>query len=338
MGYYSTYIKNQKSDNIMVLYLKMTDECNLDCTHCYNETKCKPVPLYDMISFIDRWNLVYKDTFFVFHGGEPFMRNISDIITLSKHMKTFRVTSNMTIPLSDEHIEFLKTCKVRTTSFDIGIRFGSMTNLNRWIHNMKKLYEMDIPLQMTICLTKHILNVSPEKFVRFMKWLPVATVNFEYITYTGRGINIKDIVPKHVEVDHWLLSLYQYMEKHHITREQFNVLNFYQLASAYYRNFSETRCIECCKRMFTVNPDGIISGCPDTAARVSIGNIYQPMDDIQSAISKYVQSKEVSLPRNECMRCKYFTYCNGGCRSVPFDESGCQFPKETFKYINRDKL
>lgn len=322
----------------MVLYLKMTDECNISCTHCYNETKCNPVPLNDMISFVDRWDEAYPDTFYVFHGGEPFIRDIEDLIELSKHMKTFRITSNMTIPLSPRHIEFLKSCRVITTSFDIGIRFGNMRNLNRWIHNMKRFNQLDIPIQMTICLTDHMMKISPEKFVRFMSRLPVATVNFEYITYTGKWCQIKNIIPKHADVDQWLLKLYQYMESHHISREQFMVLNHYQLVALYYRNYAQTRCLDCCKRMFTMNPDGTISGCPDTAGRISIGNIYQPMDEIQSSIANYVNSKEVALPRKECMSCSYFTYCNGGCRSIPFDETGCSFPKETFKYINRSHL
>ena len=316
----------------------MTDECNLGCTHCYNETNCRPVPLNDMISFIDRWNEKYDDTFFVFHGGEPFTRDISDLLELSKHMKTFRVTSNMTIPLSEDHIEFLKQCRVITTSFDIGIRFGRMKYLNRWIHNMKLFNRLNIPLQMTVCLTKYVLNISPKKFIHFMSLLPVTTVNFEYITYTGKGANIKSMIPTHKEVDQWLLNLYQYMEENHIEKDQFTVLNFYQLLAAYYKNYAQTRCIDCCKRMFTINPDGTISGCPDTAGRIIIGNIYQSMDEITSAINNYINSRAIILPRDKCMGCEWFTYCNGGCRSVPFDETGCSFPIETFRYINRNRL
>lgn len=95
--------------------LHLTDNCNLNCTYCYENKKCAELSMENIKSIIDyELSNKSKSCNIVFYGGEPLLRkdDIYEIIEYIKSKKaktkfSFGITTNGTL-LDDKFINFMK--------------------------------------------------------------------------------------------------------------------------------------------------------------------------------------------------------------------------------------
>lgn len=75
----------------------------------------------------------------------------------------------------------------------------------------------------------------------------------------------------------------------------------------------------CQKLVTTINPDGSLAGCPNTANSCVFGSVFGGIDKDKFSSSCCKEDTKNQM----CLMCKYFRYCNGECFQLQWDETGC---------------
>ena len=178
------------SDNVSV-YLKTTDTCQLNCTHCYTSGSDGRKVFFQphkVINFLKKFKETYpevKHVVFSFHGGEPMLAPVSEMFHIKEEIRKifdsceFRIQTNLVYELTDQKLEFLKSLDAVGTSWDTDLRFSSEVQLSLWLNNALKLINEGIPMTMTTCLSKGTLEKYKPKDI--IGW--AASLGFKYILF-----------------------------------------------------------------------------------------------------------------------------------------------------------
>lgn len=310
----------------MLVYIKPTEYCNLNCSHCYNEKQNTVIDFKKLISFCTELNNRFPDNYFILHGGEPLLFNVKRILDLVNMFENqWRITTNLVYDLDLERLDILSKMDDIRTSFDPKIRFTNKT-FEVWKNNVKELLENDFPLTLNVCLTKYLLEESPYAFLSFVKGLGFKNLRFERLTRMGRALENEDIFPKYEEVDEWLCKLYEESKNFDITNHFFKDIEL-----AYSGNFSNCRAHVCQKMTFTINSDGTIGECPNSAHTNVIGTLDDNLDDLLK-----IKMNHACTPNTKCLQCNLFHVCRGECEQLEWQEDTCPFPKKLYQLIKRD--
>ena len=88
-----------------------------------------------------------------------------------------------------------------------------------------------------------------------------------------------------------------------------------------------TFCRDCEQKLFTINGDGSIAGCPNSAPTSAFGHIDdEPSDVINSPKRCEVIMSELQRdPR--CYKCPVYKYCGGDCHQLEWENNVCPAPK-----------
>lgn len=334
------------------IYLKPTNRCNLKCDHCFNEmmadhSDMDELTLNKSISWISGFAISHsKDTINCqLHGGEPCLYNTDQLIGVIKRTKHINVhwsiTTNLVYQLIDQHMILFDMMvpyanshvKMIQTSWDDVIRYKSQHQLKLWEDNVITLIKAGIIVQPTICITSALINnYRPKQLFDYMLNLGVTQLNFERLTNTGRAVNQfvivnnakQKLIPKNIDVDKWLYNAY--MTSKMPPYSNITIPIFQGVEQSIKGEFLGCRARKCMQTVFTINPDGSIGGCPNTAC-------YAP-NSISSI--KWVDNKLVGqekIQRTECLMCKYYQYCNGDCFQLAHDDTGCPGMKSIYQYL-----
>lgn len=180
-----------------ILYAKLTNECNLSCPHCniLNDVD------YDEEKFFEQVNRFEGEI--IAFGGEPTIYR-DRLLRLFASKKVMSITTNLLI-LDDELIEYYK---------DIGLATSWNENrfledqYDRWLMNLKILYEHDISCSVLITMTDQLIHSSPLEFIQMIKlW------NDEY--YSIENILLEQLIDPtksqefYDDVDDWLCEIHR---------------------------------------------------------------------------------------------------------------------------------
>jgi radical SAM protein with 4Fe4S-binding SPASM domain len=173
-----------------------------------------------------------------------------------------------------------------------------------------------------------IEEVQPGELFSYFVGIGIHQINFERITRTGRaedGI----LCPKNTDIDKWAFDAYVESKKRNVE------VNIFRTVEDAVKTKTLTGCkMRMCQRLVTtINPDGTISGCPNTANTERIGDVFNGID---SRMFKMSCCKEEN--KNErCYMCRYFRYCNGECFQLSWDETGCPGFRRIMEYVSDEK-
>lgn len=334
------------------IYLKLTNRCNLKCDHCFNEMMNNHNDMNDIvvkksIQWINDFvqNHCNDDVGCQLFGGEPCLTDpniLLDIIRQTNKSNVYwSVTTNLVYPLTDRHIELFnmmqpyhdRSIKLIQTSWDPVVRFKSKRQLSQWTDNVHSLINNGIEVQPTICITSALISdYTPEAVFDYMKALGVNRINFERLTYTGRAINQTisinkntiPLIPNNRQIDQWLFDAYKTSKQpkyQHIT-----IPIFQGVEQSIKGEFLGCRARKCMQTVYTINPDGSIGGCPNTAC-------YAPnnVNTIQWFDNKLIKQEQIR--NNNCLTCNYYQYCNGDCFQLKHDHTGCPGMKSIYQYL-----
>ena len=272
------------------------------------------------------------------HGGEPMLYDLKALNDFVDSLKDYpilwSITTNLTYKVLKPHIEFFKKMlpygkqPYIMTSWDYDIRF-TPESLKIWKANIKKLIKYGITPQPIVCLTnKLIQNLTPKELFDMFEELGVNNINFERLTETGNASD-GSLTPKNRHVDMWLYDAFRYIMEQKL---DIYVPLFESVVDSVNGFLTGCRARQCMKTVTTINPDGSVSACPNTA-NVKIGMLNQfGSIDYDKMRQNYLINLEKTF-NFDCCACEYYKYCNAECCQLKYDDSGCPGLKLIYKYI-----
>lgn len=346
----------------ILVYLKTTETCNLNCSHCFTSGHqgkkifFEPKPVIDFFRRLKEECSWIRSVRFIFHGGEPMLAPVESLYEVHEGLKglfpstSFGIQTNLVYPLTQEKRDFLKFALLEDglgTSWDHDIRFGSVSctkaDLQRalWEKNVRTLIQEDGHfMTLMVSLTRRlVLEKEPEEVIDYAQSLGFSHILFERITSDGNAKINQDILPGNREQGLWLQRMLNTTLEKKSYQEIGNML-LSEIAEGFLRRrHTANRCRNCESSLLTINADGTIAGCPNTGP-------IQAWGHIQNSISENLQSAQriraiacERFDRNQaCYSCEAFQYCNSDCSKLPWDEDGtrCPAPKEIWTQMMRE--
>lgn len=321
------------------IYIKLTNGCNLKCKHCYNEimgnhNSMSKETLNNVIMWLKEFRQNHPTDIIdmSLHGGEPMLYNLKDILYLLDSTKDLNlrwcVTTNLVYRITNDHIKIFKQMipydiPMVMTSYDFGdLRFMD-TQESIWKNNIKLLQINEIEVQPIICVTDYVVkNVSVKDFFNFLDENHIKRFNLERITETGRAIENK-IKPTNLDQNKWLLDIYKEYEK----RLDLICPLFESVENSLKGIFLGCRARKCMQRVITINPNGLISACPNMANK-SYGSLKGIDENKHCELVNF--EKQID---NRCLLCQYYQYCNGDCSQLKWDNIDCPGMRTIYEYL-----
>lgn len=327
------------------VYLKTTETCQLNCSHCFTSGS-KGQKIYwntdKIVNWIHRFREEKPDKndfiHLEFHGGEPFlvpvgqMRKVYDACNGLWNDMSWGATTNLVFKLKDEHKEFIKgPLKSRLgTSWDRKIRFDNAKQYALWHKNVKTLLSEGVTIRLFISLTKDTLKKEPIVLLRWLRRLGVQEVSLERLTNNGNARKASDIFPSNAELDAYFLKMHQQSEDYG-ARDWFDNCFLEDI----YAKFEKTHmtcgtfCRDCEEKLFTINGDGTISGCPNSAPETEFqfGTIDDSIKTLINSPRRIRTILEEKVRNPNCMKCPVARFCGGDCHQLGWDGDICGAPK-----------
>lgn len=198
--------------------LRVSCSCNLHCDQCCMGNSLTNDKIdYDAI----------RDTFYKnphieevhLGGGEPFFsdENAHEIYRLMKdfpHIK-WKITTNLCYDLTPNRLLAIQTLDTIQTSFDIGIRFGSIRNLLKWRSNVKYILKnIRQDLDVICCLSKQSIRKGPIRLKKFFNRIGFAGYKYVPICESGSANN-NDVSITKEEFHEWIRQLLKIRDIEH---------------------------------------------------------------------------------------------------------------------------
>lgn len=335
------------SSNIQI-YLKTTETCNLNCKHCFtsgsNGAKIffHPAKTINFMHRLKRDQPQLKGVRIMFHGGEPMLAPIASMRELHKYTKdlfddtSYGMQTNLVYPLTDDKRQFMYDVLLEHgfgTSWDYDIRFTNPKHLKMYEDNSKELNFGDgHRTTMIVSMTKRLIqNKEPIEIMEYAHSLGYSFILFERITSDGNAKQNSDIIPTNEEQDAWMHKMWKQVIEHR-TYEWIGNMLVSEIATALHnRQHTGNRCRNCEQSLLTINADGTISGCPNTAPVDYWGHIDHNIRDMLAS-KKRLEIISCEAQRDpRCYACPAFEVCNGDCHQLSWDGDICAAPKSIWK-------
>lgn len=320
-------------DNIMV-YLKTTETCQLDCSHCFTSGKSGRKIYFDVEKTKNFFlNLHHHNPKqggnIAFHGGEPMLAKVSDMREIHSFVTEllpnmwWSITTNLTYKLTDEiKLFFNDLCKEHGigVSWDLDIRFENDKQLALWRENLQWLTDNGFNVTLMVSASSSLTKYDTKEFFEFIKSLKINYLHIERITPNGNALSNPDIFPTNKELDEWFVKLWdEYYNGgyyNYFSNEFFNSI----LTSLVQTQHSGCRCRECEQKIFTLNADGTVGGCPNSAPTLFYGNVLDSLEQLFFATNRGCNIADEMVRATPCWTCDVYDICNGDCHQLKWND------------------
>lgn len=336
--------------NDLMVYLKTTETCQLNCDHCFtNGTNGRRI-FFDPGMTIDWFHRLHAVSPTItggsvaFHGGEPMLAPIADMERVWKECKDlwpnlwWTTTTNLVYTLDDEKRDFFKRAFTHgiSTSWDKGIRFANQRQEDLWLKNVRILKEDGHKVTLMVSLSKSVLEIPVEEFLQWVIDLGIDYLHLERITPNGNAISNSHIMPTNSELDVWFVKLWEATLKMKTYDKFMNLFIDGILSSYVTAAHSGCRCRSCEKKIFTLNADGTIGGCPNAAVDNTFGHITNDIVDLLTSPGR-VENIVCESQRNPlCYSCDVYDICNGDCHQLAWEGDLCASPKSLMRHLKEN--
>mgnify|MGYP006161697353 FL=1 len=333
--------------NDLMFYIKTTETCNLNCDHCFTNGKNGRKIYFHPESIADWCNRVKQyqpnaNAHFEYHGGEPFLAPIEDMWKFydltQEHWPnaTYGITTNLVHKLTPAKLEFIeKVLDNRIgTSWDPEIRFENQKQIDLFESNIKLLLDRGCTIKLFVSLTRDCVNIEPIKLLEYVKGLGVQEMDIERVTSNGLATKNLSVFPSNVEMQEWFLKMHEQMIEYN-ARHWFHNGFMENVYAKFEKGFTKagTFCRDCEQKLFTINADGTIAGCPNSAPTDAWGHV---MDDVATSLNAPKRCGIIAeeLARDpRCYDCPVYKYCGGDCHQLAWEGDICPAPKLLMKEL-----
>ena len=332
------------------VYLKTTDSCNLNCSHCFTSGNEKDRYYWQLPETRD-WVQRYMDhipatdkVHFEFHGGEPMLAPLEQLIEMRDFLRTFGprvsigITTNLVYKLTPEKLDFFVSLGGFASSWDADIRFDNKGQETLWHHNFLAVIEarkkQGKPTGMHVSVSRKFTEMDQEDAIQFFGSLGVDVVMFDRVTLDGNAVKNQTLFPSNQEINNWYLKMHEATKK-------LDARTWFRNAALedVYAKFEQgntacgTFCRDCEERLFTVSADGTVGGCPNSAQDQSFGHISQSLPDLMMSAKRLDVMAEERARNEKCFECPVFSYCGSDCHQLAWDGDICASPRELMKEL-----
>lgn len=327
--------------NNILIYLKTTETCNLNCKHCFTSGTSGRKIYFNHTQTID-WlkrlsnQVTTQNTHIEFHGGEPFLAPLDHMQAVYDECKTawpnmsWGATTNLVFKLTPEIIAFIQGPLGNriATSWDPDIRFATTKQYLLWHNNVKQLIDLGVEVKLFVSLTKSVTDTEPIELLKYVHGLGISEMSIERLTYNGSANQHPEIFPSNLEQDAWFLKMHHQIKEHN-ARDWFDNEFMESVYAKFETGFTGggTFCRDCEEKLFTVNADGTLAGCPNSAPEDHYAHIT---DSIDSLLNNPNRLHAIACERNRdprCYECPVFQFCGGDCRQLAWEDDVCGAPK-----------
>jgi len=330
------------------VYVKTTESCNLDCKHCFTGGARPPRTFLDLsktIDWIDRFAKHIPssdDVHFELHGGEPFLAPVEMLRSLTNAMRatslpnmSIGATTNLVYKLKDDLFEFIKNdLDSIGTSWDAGIRFSNQKQESLWRNNLKMLTDSGISVVLNISVSRSVVEMNTDDLVLFLRDTGCYKVLFDRITPNGNANNHLELFPSNAEINQWYLRMHESTEKLG-ARQWFHNAALEDVYAKFENSHSScgTFCRDCEEKNLTLNADGSIGGCPNSAPEEFFGHIDMSMDELFIAPKRLNVMASERARNDQCYSCPVFSYCGSDCHRLAWEGDVCASPRQLMKKL-----
>lgn len=328
--------------NDIMVYLKTTETCNLNCSHCFT-SGINGRKIYFNVDKSINWLKNLKVGFpqmeslhVEFHGGEPFLADVNDMRKVYDQVNgeydniSWGATSNLVFKIDDEKLNFMRTVlnKRIGTSWDPKIRFANEKQRALWESNVRMLIADGFTIKMFVSMSRDVTEMEPVDIINYAISLGIQEIDFERITMNGNAKKNLSLWPSNKELDAWFLKYHEQIVEHDLRDKIYNTFmeNIYAKFEIGFPD-AGTWCRNCEQKLFTLNADGTIAGCPNSAPEDHYGHIDMPIFDLlwNPKRTKIIACETARDPR--CFECPVFDVCGSDCHQLEWEEDVCASPK-----------
>ncbi|GEM_PF-6066512 len=337
------------SSDFNVVYLRVVQGCNLNCTHCFtlgNKDKYELASLAQITEFLTsiRKNVNPKGAVFYIHGGEPFLapkehlRAVNEIIrsTFPDIKINIIPQTNLMFKVDQEFVDFINEEYAGHigVSWDHGIRFQTTTRAldeDLFLKNFRYLVEKDIEMAVAITVQKHLLTEDPISIVQRLEG--AKSIDFEFLTmFDKKTMDLK------VNNTEWSKFYHQIVTYYSNNKTTWSLPQVDLLTKSYIENkIYQCKCNCCQHRTFTMNCNGTVGLCPDETYVAPISTVKEMANDWTSFSTKAetLYLRQLGQEINSlCTQCEFFDVCGGNCEPTLFSENDeeCPLSKQSIAY------
>jgi radical SAM protein with 4Fe4S-binding SPASM domain len=327
--------------NNLQVYVKTTETCNLNYFHCFTSGTNGAKIYFDPVAtanWVNQLDDGFRRCHFEYHGGEPMLAPVKDLFDFFyrvfdqwEERATFGITTNLTFKLTEEKIDFLDHVMDDSrigTSWDPTIRFANEKQRQLWEDNVKTLVGMGFHLKVFVSLSKDVVNMSPREIIDYMMSLGIKELAWERITGNGNALIYGEkLYPTNKELQDFFMRCHTECSD---LRGEFEDVFMETVYNKFEKGLLHqgTFCRDCEQKLFTINADGTIAGCPNSAPTDHYGHINQLASDVINSKGRQkviIDEQVIRDPR--CYSCPVFAYCHSDCHQLQWQDDVCPAPK-----------
>lgn len=336
-------------------YIKTTATCNLNCRHCFTSGNqgpkifFNPVKTADFVTQFTRKHNV-EQTRLLYHGGEPMLAKIDDLYRFYELTRdqvlnvSYGIQTNLVYPLTDEKLKFFDHVFQGFglgTSWDSDIRFGSThpslkdKQLALWEQNVQRLSGIGHELTLMVSLSKSLVaNYTAADIIRYAIGLGFKYILFERITSDGNAqLNESELTPKNLDLDRWIFQMHQDTLKYGFNKKIGNMFLEELALAVGQRLHTANRCRGCEQKLITINADGSLAGCPNSATQESWSHIDLGVDSFTRSPGRVSAICKEKVRNTNCFSCDVADVCNGDCYKLAWNGNICAAPKTLMRHL-----
>lgn len=328
-----------------VLYIKTSDTCNLHCDHCFTNGRNGGKEKWDVEKTID-WAKEFiaqypttEEILFIIHGGEPFLAPIDDMTrfldAFSQYPNVaFTINSNFVFKLDEKKLAFLRRLDSIGTSWDVGVRFENDNQYALFKKNLAVLREEGLDYGIMVSVNKALVDMDIDEFLDEMDHLKPDNIRLERLTVDGNAERNPRIFPDNEVQDNWFLDVYKrYVQRRESLSYVITTLDVIEDKLDTQIVKTDTNCRDCEQNLVTMNADGSLSGCPNTADQKKHSKIDEGVDAFMNSDGRMdAITNELSF-NPQCLSCEVFHLCGGDCHKLPWQGDRCGGLKNLLRYI-----
>ena len=311
-----------RSEYISVIYIILTNGCNLACDYCFARGIMGGKIMNDdtVNGIVNRlkeyFNESEKKPVITFYGGEPLLNHKCLFGIMDKLQEIegfqFQLVTNGTL-FSKALIDSLKNYPIK-----VGISLDgsqSIHDKHRKYHSgkgsfdevfraLERLILMGLDVSLSITLTKEIIQNEDEVF-SFIINSGVNRIAFNLLRCVFYDADRAE--KYYSEAANFLYRFYQKLKPYGIIENSI----FQRMKALYNRSIFYSECAVISGRQITIDVDGSIYTCQvDREKSTLVGNVFS---DSFSNINLPVLEGMIPILNEDCQNCFALPICGGGC-------------------------